>query len=75
MGQNALTIFETPDIASWLFLPEVHISFFYGFDFVVCTGTCLLSVCLCCAVCVLSSRVCHFGMYDYDVDYGLVLLL
>ena len=59
MGQNALTIFETPDITSWLFLPEVHISVFYGFDFVVCTGTCFLSTCavlcravLCCAVCV-----------------------
>ena len=49
VGQKALTIFETPDITSWLFLPEVRISFFYGIDFVVCTGTRLLS---CCAACV-----------------------
>ena len=28
-------------------LREVHMSFFHGFDFVVCTGTCLF-----CAVCV-----------------------
>ena len=44
MGQSALTIFETPHITSWLSLPEVHISFFYRLDFVVCTGTCLLSI-------------------------------
>ena len=42
-GTIVLTIFETPDITSWLLLPEVHISFFHGFDFVVCSGTCLLS--------------------------------
>ena len=72
MGQNALTIFETPDITSWLFLPEVHISLFYGIDFVVCTGTVLLSTCSVLFVLVFTNL--SLWIYDYDVDYGLVLL-
>ena len=44
VGQNVLTIFETPGIIFWLFLPQVHIPFFSRFDYMV------LCCCLCCVV-------------------------
>ena len=55
MWGSALAIFETPGITSWLFSPEVHVSVFYGFDFVVCTSTCVLSTCAVLFVFVTSS--------------------
>ena len=46
MGQNALTIFETPDITSWLFYRRsIYWPIMNMTLLCMCTGTCVLSTC------------------------------
>ena len=72
MGQNVLTIFETPDITSWFFYQRsMYLSLTDLTLLCVPVHVCLYVLCCSCLVLFFEFVTSDF---DYDVDYGLVLL-
>ena len=71
MGQNVLTIFETPDITSWFFYQRsMYLSLTDLTLLCVPVHVCLYVLCCSCLVLFFEFVTSDF---DYDVDYGLVL--
>ena len=72
MGQNVLTNFETPDITSWFFYQRsMYLSLTDLTLLCVPVHVCLYVLCCSCLVLFFEFVTSDF---DYDVDYGLVLM-